>query len=54
MVQFMKTIMDDEMKQTAEMLNQNDVVMSTEKTIEIMKRYKELTEISKRLNDWGK
>ena len=54
MVQFKKTIIDDEMKQTAEMLNQNDVVMSTEKTIEIMKRYKELTEISKRLNDWGK
>lgn len=54
MVEFKKTIIDDEMKQTAEMLNQNDVVMSTEKTIEIMKRYKELTEISKRLNDWCK
>lgn len=54
MVEFKKTIIDDEMKQTAEMLNQNDVVMSTEKTIEIMKRYKELTEISKRLNNWGK
>lgn len=54
MVEFKKTIIDDEMKQTAEMLNQNDVVMSTEKTIEIMKRYKELTDISKRLNNWGK
>lgn len=54
MVEFKKTIIDDEMRQTAEMLNRNDVVMSTEKTIEIMKRYKELTEISKRLNDWGK
>lgn len=54
MVEFKKTIIDDEMKQTAEMLNQNDVVMSTEKTIEIMKRYKELTEISKMLNNLGK
>lgn len=54
MAELKKTIIDDEMKQTAEMLNQNDVITSTEKTIEIMKRYKELTEISKRLNDWGK
>lgn len=53
MVEFKKTIIDDEMKQTAEMLNQNDVITSTEKTIEIMKRYKELAEISRKLNDYA-
>ena len=52
MVEFKKTIIEDEMKQTAEMLHQNGT--DTEKTIETMKRYKELNEILKRLKNWYK
>lgn len=52
MVEFKKTIIEDEMKQTAEMLHQNGT--DAEKTIEAMKRYKELNEILKKLKNWYK
>ena len=54
MVWFKRTVIEYEMKRTAEMLHRIDVALSAEKTLEVMKRYKELTEISKRLNNWGR
>ena len=51
MIDFKRSVVENEMKQVVELLQNPNIISSTEKTMDAMTKYKELSEISRRLSD---
>lgn len=52
LIDFKRSVVESEMSETVALLQSSEVASSLEKTIEVMNRYKELGEISRKLNNW--
>ena len=52
LIDFKRSVVESEMSETVALLQSSEVASSLEKTIEVMNKYKELCEISRKLNNW--